>query len=43
MDWELLWWWVVGGGAFIVIGLAWLMAPKQRQDEIIVLRIDGKR
>lgn len=39
MDWETIWWCVVGSGAFVFMLLAFITTPKQKKNDITVLRI----
>lgn len=39
MDLELIWWCVVGGIALVFMLLAFITTPKQKKNDITVLRI----
>ena len=39
MDWEAIWWCVAGGGALVFMLLAFITTPKQKENDITVLRI----
>lgn len=39
MDWELIWWCVVGSGAFLFMLWGFITTPKQKKNDITILRI----
>ena len=40
MDWELIWWCVVGGGIFVFMLLAFITTPKQKKNDVTILRVE---
>ena len=39
MDYELIWWCVVGGCALVFMLLAFITAPKQKKNDIVIFRV----
>jgi hypothetical protein len=39
MDYELIWWSIVGGCAFVFMLLAFIIAPKQKKNDITILHV----